>query len=72
MTTIAAIAGDYGVFLKWKPFGLLDYLWKTPGNFFGQLFCIGSGIMEGINNKIGRVTRMAYGYRDIDFLHLRI
>jgi transposase len=33
---------------------------------------ISSGIMEGINNKIGRLTRMAYGYRDIDFLHLRI
>lgn len=33
---------------------------------------ISSGIMEGINNKIGRLTRMAYGYRDMDFLHLRI
>lgn len=33
---------------------------------------ITSGIMEGINNKIGRLTRMAYGYRDVDFLHLRI
>lgn len=33
---------------------------------------ISSGIMEGINNKIGRLTRVAYGYRDVDFLHLRI
>ncbi len=33
---------------------------------------ISSGIMEGLNNKIGRLTRMAYGYRDLDFLHLRI
>jgi len=33
---------------------------------------ISSGIMEGINNKVGRLTRMAYGYRDVDFLHLRI
>ena len=33
---------------------------------------INSGIMEGINNKIGRLTRMAYGYRDVEFLHLRI
>ena len=33
---------------------------------------ISSGIMEGINNKIGRLTRLAYGYRDVDFLHLRI
>jgi transposase len=28
--------------------------------------------MEGINNQIGQLTRMAYGYRDVDFLHLRI
>ncbi|MBK8093720.1 MAG: ISL3 family transposase [Verrucomicrobiaceae bacterium] len=33
---------------------------------------ISSGIMEGLNNKIGRLTRLAYGYRDVDFLHLRI
>lgn len=28
-------------------------------------------IVEDINNKTGRLTRMAYGYRDVDFLHLR-
>jgi transposase len=28
--------------------------------------------MEGINNRIGRLTRMADGYRDVDFLHLLI
>jgi transposase len=28
--------------------------------------------MEGIYNKIGRLTPMAYGYRDVDFFHLRI
>jgi transposase len=33
---------------------------------------ITSGKMEGINNKIGRLTRMAYGYRDREFLLLRI
>ena len=33
---------------------------------------ITSGKMEGINNKIGRLTRVAYGYRDHEFLHLRI
>ncbi len=33
---------------------------------------ISSGMMEGINNKIGRLTRRAYGYRDTLFLHLRI
>lgn len=33
---------------------------------------IRSAIMEGINNRIGRLTRMADGYRDVDFLHLLI
>jgi len=28
--------------------------------------------MECLNNKIGRLTRMACGYCDVDFLHLRI
>jgi transposase len=28
--------------------------------------------MEGVHSKIGRLTRMAYGYRDVDFLHLRL
>ena len=31
---------------------------------------ISSGIMESINN-FGTPTRMAYGYRDVDYLHLR-
>ena len=33
---------------------------------------ISSGIMEGINNKIGRLTRMAYGYRDDAYFFLKI
>jgi transposase len=33
---------------------------------------ITSGKMEGINNKIGRLTRVAYGYRDTEFLYLKI
>jgi transposase len=33
---------------------------------------ISSGKMEGINNKIGRLTRLAYGYRDTEFLFLKI
>jgi transposase len=39
-------------------------------NYF--LHPISSGMMEGINNKIGRLTRLAYGYRDIEFLHLKL
>lgn len=33
---------------------------------------ITSGKMEGTNNKIGRLTRLAFGYRDTEFLFLRI
>lgn len=33
---------------------------------------ITSGKMEGINNKVGRLTRLAYGYRDTEFLHLKL
>tara|TARA_R110002124_G_C8870031_1_gene507683 strand:+ start:394 stop:1263 length:870 start_codon:yes stop_codon:yes gene_type:complete len=35
-------------------------------------FPITSGMLEGINNKVDRLKRIAYGYRDKDFLHLRI
>lgn len=30
-------------------------------------FPISSGPLEGINNKIGALQRMAYGYRDKDY-----
>ena len=33
---------------------------------------ISSAISEGINNKIKRLKRMAYGYKDIDYLLLKI
>jgi len=33
---------------------------------------ISSAISEGINNKIKRLKRMAYGYRDIDYFLLKI
>jgi transposase len=33
---------------------------------------ISSGRMEGTNNKIKVLKRMAYGYRDIEFFKLRI
>jgi transposase len=31
-----------------------------------------TGKLEGINNKVGKMTRLAYGYRDTEFLLLRI
>ena len=33
---------------------------------------ISSGKLEGINNKVGAMTRAAYGYRDEQFLHLKL
>lgn len=42
--------------------GILAYFWSP----------ITSGRLEGLNNKIGRMTRMAYGYRDKAFLWLKI
>lgn len=35
-------------------------------------FLLISGMLEGINNKVGRLKRIASGYRDKDFLHLQI
>ena len=42
--------------------GILAF-WKTK---------ITSAIMEGFNNKIGWLTRQAYGYRDEEYLILKI
>jgi len=33
---------------------------------------ISSAISEGINNKIKRLKRMAYGYEDVDYFGLKI
>ncbi len=33
---------------------------------------ISSAISEGFNNKIKRLKRMAYGYRDVDYFRLKI
>ena len=33
---------------------------------------ISSGKLEGINNKVGAMPRAAYGYRDEEFLHLKL
>ena len=33
---------------------------------------ISSGKLEGLNNKVGAMTRAAYGYRDEEFLHLKL
>ena len=39
-------------------------------NWFKQK--VSSAISEGFNNKIKRLKRMAYGYRDIDYFRLKI
>jgi transposase len=42
--------------------GIMAYFWCS----------ITSGPLEGLNNKIGRMTRIAYGYRDKEFIKLKI
>ena len=43
--------------------GVLAF-WSTGG--------VTSASMEGFNNKIGWLTRLAYGYRDEEYLILKI
>ena len=33
---------------------------------------ISNGVVEGINNKIKVLKRVAYGYRDMDYFQLRL
>ena len=46
---------------KWKPF-ILNW----------HKHCISTGKLEVINSKIGSLQRNAYGYRDDEYLKLRI
>jgi len=49
-----------------KLFEKIDYIL----NWFKQK--VSSAISEGFNNKIKRLKRMAYGYKDIDYFRLKI
>jgi Transposase len=44
----------------------------TPSSLNWYEHPISSGKIEGINNKIGAMTRAAFGYRDEEFLHLKL
>ncbi len=37
-----------------------------------DLYKIRTSVLEGINNKIKVLKRVAYGYRDLDYFFLRI
>ena len=58
----------------------LDMFKKIAGSFYDKLRYIvnwfkkkiSSAISEGINNKIKRLKRMAYGYKDVDYFRLKI
>jgi len=54
------------VFLAYKLLSKICYIL----NWFKQK--ISSAISEGFNNKIKRLKRMAYGYKDIDYFRLKI
>ena len=66
--TIAAIKSKIPAFvdLAYKFFRKRHYLL----NYF--LYKITTAISEGINNKIKRLSRMAYGYRNVHYFLLKI
>jgi len=47
---------------------ILNWFYKSTG-FFGK---VSSAISEGFNNKIKRLKRMAYGYKDTNYFRLKI
>lgn len=57
-----------------KPFVELAYSVKDKIQYILNWFKrkISSAISEGFNNKIKRLKRMAYGYRDINYFRLKI
>ena len=57
---------DAFVALANKLYDKMDYIL----NWFKQK--VSSAISEGFNNKIKRLKRMAYGYKDIDYFRLKI
>ena len=57
-----------------KPFVELSYKFTEKMQYILNWFHkrISSAISEGFNNKIKRLKRMAYGYRDINYFRLKI
>lgn len=57
-----------------EPFIDLARKWETKAEYIFNWFKheTSSAISEGFNNKIKRLKRMAYGYRDIDYFMLKI
>ncbi|MCP4179442.1 MAG: ISL3 family transposase [bacterium] len=57
-----------------EPFIALSESFLTKKQYILNWFKrkISSAISEGFNNKIKRLKRMAYGYRDIDYFRLKI
>ena len=58
---------------------IMSYPGQTSVKYHGAIYpseelCIKArdGYMEGFNNKIGWLTRQAYGYRDEEYLILKI
>lgn len=57
-----------------EPFVSLSASFSAKLNYILNWFKrkISSAISEGFNNKIKRLKRMAYGYKDIDYFRLKI
>ena len=59
--------------LGYKFFRKRHYVLNYPHFHEDKFVCkITSAISEGINNKIKRLKRMAYGYRDVKYFLLKI
>jgi transposase len=70
LTAWIKLAQDSGLTHLKRVARTLELHTKQILNYFSQP--ITTGKLEGINNKVGRMTRLAYGYRDTEFLLLRI
>jgi transposase len=46
--------------------------WEGIANYCGRAESVSLGFVEGLNNKIRAIQRMAYGFRDEDYFRLKI
>lgn len=55
------------IFVKWQ---ILFHVVCSITN--AGIYHIGTSVLEGINNKIKVIKRVAFGFRDFDYFFLRI
>jgi len=65
------MAGISGLSLRLRRSPLIERLY-LPGILAHARFPLRTNLIEGINNRIKVIKRMAYGYRDEAYFFLRI